>query len=426
MKNRIFHNWVLKVSSVVCAIALWIIVYTIEDPADYRRMYNVPVTFINTEMITENGQVYEVLDGTDVVRSITIRSTSSVINDLKDNDINVEADFSKMKLDGTIELNLYSDRHNDSITFSSSASEVKVLVEDKVDRSISLELALEGEPADSYIVGNTKLAQNRISVTGAESIANSVEKAVAVVDITDASEDIFAYADIVLYDAQGQEVPKDRLDVSMKTVSTTVEILGTKTVPIRYVAEGTTGEGYVATGEIFGDYSQITIAGDTSVLAGVSEILVQGEKLAYEDATADVVTIVDLDDYLPEGVTRADRTHNGRISVTVQIAPIEEKTLIYRMGQVEIINVPEGYEVEHQTRSAEINIVVRGSKYLLEDLTVANIHGTLDVTAWMEANNISRLGRDAVYKMDASFDAGEGLEVISAAPIEVIATIKEE
>ena len=57
MKNRFFDNWILKLTSVVIAVVLWIVGYTINDPADSKRMTNVPVTFINTEAVTDKGQV---------------------------------------------------------------------------------------------------------------------------------------------------------------------------------------------------------------------------------------------------------------------------------------------------------------------------------------------------------------------------------
>ena len=191
MKNRIFHNWALKVSSVVIAVVLWFVIYTIDDQPSTKYLYNVPVTFLNTEAITDDDKVYQVLDGTDVVRRITIKTTTSVSADLRDSDIKVEADFSKMKLDGTVELNIYSERHNDDITFKATSEELKLKVEDKVQKYLSLDSEMKGELAEGYIIGSDKLSPNRISVSGAESVMNTISKAVAVVDISGVSEDMF-------------------------------------------------------------------------------------------------------------------------------------------------------------------------------------------------------------------------------------------
>lgn len=426
MKNRILDNWILKLASVVIAVALWIIALVINDPADSRRMTNVPVTFINTEVITENGKVFEVLDGTDTIRSITINATRSVIDDLEDKDIRVEADFSKMKLDNTVEIKFYSDRHNDSITFRPSSSELKLSVENKIERYYSLEVELIGEPKDGYIIGSSKLDKNRISVSGAASRVKNVDRAIAVVDITDTSGDIFTYADIVLLDDNGDEISRDHLDVNMKTVGTTVEILKTKTVPVIYESEGLAAEGFVTTGEVTGGVSELTIAGKESLISVITEIKVAGEELYFEDAEEDVVVEVDLDDYLPDGIIRADKQGNGRTNVTVQIAPVIDKEYTIETGRIRIENIPEGYSVKPVLASAEVVVTVRGSKHLIDGLTADDLTGTFDVAAWMQERGMSRLGREEVYKVDPAYELGEGLEVTATTPIEIISNVLED
>lgn len=426
MKNRILDNWILKLASVVIAVALWIVALVINDPADSRRMTNVPVTFINTEVITENGKVFEVLDGTDTIRSITINATRSVIDDLEDKDIRVEADFSKMKLDNTVEIKFYSDRHNDSITFRPSSSELKLSVENKIERYYSLEVELIGEPKDGYIIGNSKLDKNRISVSGAASRVKNVDRAIAVVDITDTSGDIFTYADIVLLDDNGDEISREHLDVNMKTVGTTVEILKTKTVPVIYESEGLAAEGYVTTGEVTGEVSELMIAGKENLVSAITEIKVAGEELYFEDAEEDVVVEVDLDDYLPDGIIRADKQGNGRTNVTVQIAPIIDKEYTIETGRIRIENIPEGYSVKPVLASAEVVVTVRGSKHLIDGLSAADLTGTFDVAAWMQERGMSRLGREEVYKVDPAYELGEGLEVTATTPIEIISNVLED
>lgn len=427
MKNRIFHNWALKVSSVVIAVVLWFVIYTIDDQPSTKYLYNVPVTFLNTEAITDDNKVYQVLDGTDVVRRITMKTTTSVSADLRDSDIKVEADFSKMKLDGTVELNIYSERHNDDITFKSTSDELKLLVEDKVQKYLSLDTEWKGELAKGFMIGSNKLSPNRISVSGAESIMNTISKAVAVVDVSGISEDIFSYADIVLYDAEGKEVSKEQLEMDMTQVSATVEVLATKTVPVTYVAGGTPAEGFAPKGEFTSEVTEVLIAGKKSVLNSVTEIVVQDEDITIEGASENVVLRVDLDNYLPTGIIRANRqSHNGQVEVTFHIAPIVEREITLRAGQVEITNVPEGYAVEYVSRSAEFVVVVKGADYLLDELSSSDIRASVDVTAWMVEAGEDPLVNDGAYAITPVFEVGEAFEVVSSAPIEVIAKILEE
>jgi len=426
MKNRIFQNWILKLASVVCAVVLWVIIYSVNDPAESTTMYNVPVTLLNTEVVTNENQVYEVLDGSDVVRRISLQSTRSVIDNLNDGDIHVEADFSKMKLDGTIELKIYSDRHNDAITFNSSSRELKVAVEDRKERYLSLEASLTGTPENGYIVGATKLDQNRITVSGAESVVNTIDKAVAVVNIGDTSENILVYADIVLLDKNGKEIAKDKLDMSMKAVSTTVEILATKTVPVIYEQSGNAAEGYFATGEVVGAVNELLIAGQESILSKVKEIKVSGEEMSVDGAKESVVRNIDLDEYLPNNVIRASREDNGLSEVTITIVPILNRAFTIAMGQVQTVNIPEGYEIAHIFESAEMTAVVRGPEHMLNALDPSEIKGSIDITAWMEANDKQKFKNEEVLSIAGVFELGENLSVTESTPIELIVRIVEQ
>ncbi len=426
MKNKIFHNWILKLTSVAIAIVLWVIIYNINDPEETKRLYNVPVTLVNTEVITDNNQVYTVLNGSGVVRSITIQSTRSVIDDLKDSDINVEADFTKMKMDGTVELKIYSDRHNDSLTFRPSSEEIQVFVEDKINRYLSLELRMIGEPADGFIVGSYNLGQNQIKVSGAESVVNSIKDAVAVVDMTGTSESIVTYAAIALYDTEGNEITMDQVEVSVQNVITTVDVLATKKIPVTYVATGAAAEGYVATGETVSSVTEVVIAGKSNNIYPITEIVVADESISIEGAQEDVTLTVDIDDYLPAGVIRANKQDSGLIEVTFPIAPVVNKEIELRAGQVNITNIPEGYLVDYVLRSAPIVVTVRGADYMLADLDAADIQAEFDVTAWMEANEIAALEHEATYSVTPVYTVGEGITVTSSAQMEIISRILEE
>lgn len=420
MKKRLFHNWILKLSSVVCAMSLWVIVYTITDPIETKRLTNVPVTFINTEIIEDNEQVYQILEDSDVVKLLTLQASRSTINDLRDSDINVVADFSKLKMDGTIDLRIYSDRHNDAITFKASSTEVKLLVEDKIRRDIVLTAEASGELAEGYIVNSIKAQQNRVRITGAESIVSSVEKAVAVTDVTGSVENISSYVDIMLYDAEGNEVSKENLTMSTKSVSVTVEILQTKTVPIRYLSSGRPAAGFVLAGEGVSDAEKLIIAGKSDDLARVTEIVVLGEELSVQDARQDVVCVIDLDDYLPSGIVRADKTGNGKVEVSFHIAPIIDEEITLKAGDVEIQNIPEGYQADFIDPEQEFSVVVSGADYLLEGFGSSDIQAYIDVMECTQNTEKPLSNNETGYTVMPEFEVGEGIEVISSGSLEMI------
>ena len=83
MKNRLTRNIGLKLASVFLAVVLWLVVNAINNPTVPQGYYNIPVKLLNTDLITKSGQVYEVMDGTDVISRVTVRAPRSVINQLR-------------------------------------------------------------------------------------------------------------------------------------------------------------------------------------------------------------------------------------------------------------------------------------------------------------------------------------------------------
>ena len=82
MKNKLTRNWGLKIASFLSAAVLWLVVTNINDPIVPYRVTDVPVTIKNTNLITDRGQVYEVLDGTDVIDVVTVSAPRSIIDAL--------------------------------------------------------------------------------------------------------------------------------------------------------------------------------------------------------------------------------------------------------------------------------------------------------------------------------------------------------
>ena len=98
------RNWGLKLVSFIIAVALWLIVVNVNDPTIRYSWSNIPVTIENGDMITSQGMIYEVLDGTDVVPKVTIQAPKSVIQNIDKSDIVATADMSKLNSVNTFSL----------------------------------------------------------------------------------------------------------------------------------------------------------------------------------------------------------------------------------------------------------------------------------------------------------------------------------
>ena len=429
MKKQIFNNWILKLVSVVCAMMLWIIVYNSEDPVEFVRFYNVPVVFENTDVLEKDGKVYEVLGNTDVISSIRVRAQRSVANDLSKEDIRVVADFKNMKMDGTIELEVYCDRYSKGeLEFELSAKELKLFAEAKVEVSPFIYVETVGTPAEGYVVYDAKTTHNRMTVSGGKSIVERIDKAVALVDVSGATGDIITYVDIALYDINGAVISTEKLNMNIEYEQATVNIFPTKTVPLKYEISGVPAEDYVTTGNVSYEKEEITVMGRAATLASVSEIVVKGEEVSVEGAEGNVTLNLDLDKYLPSGIFRVDKdTHNGRFTVDVEVVPIIEQEFEIKASQVDIINIPDKHFADRTLDTAQFTVTVRGAQHLIAQLDKSQIKGKINITEWLNENSITSIEDSKVCKIIPEFNLGEELEVVTSETIDVVVgVIKEE
>ena len=100
MKQKIMHNFTLKMLSLLAALVAWLIIINIEDPTISRTISGIPVEVINENAISEAGKCY-VLDDTDSVK-IRVRGPKSVIDKVKESDFKAIADLSKYSITNSV------------------------------------------------------------------------------------------------------------------------------------------------------------------------------------------------------------------------------------------------------------------------------------------------------------------------------------
>lgn len=403
IKQIFLNNWALKLFSLVAAFLLWLLVIVVEDPEAQKSFYDIPVRLINTDVLEENGMVYEVLDRTDSVRSVTVTAPKTVRDELISGDIVAEADFSKLTAANTVEIRFYSMRYNERISNITGSNEIlKLNIEEKRSKRLTLELSTTGAVEDGYIISNRSADQNRIEVSGPASVISRIASAGAVVDVTDSNSSISTYADVVLYDAAGEVIEADNLTVSVKSVLVHVDILASKTVPVRYSTTGAPAAGYLYTGEILAEPERVLIAGDSTVLAGIQAITVPAEELDISGYSEDLIKTVDLKEYLPEGVQLADEGFNGKVTVTVAIKSEFTRELRIAASHIRIMDVPVGYTVELDNESTSYLLAVKGLEESVNSLDINSLYGNISMNTFMEDRNIEELVA-GTYTVEVAF-----------------------
>lgn len=411
MKKALTRNLGLKLASLVLAFVLWFLVAQIYDPKDTVTFNNIQVRLINTELLEEEGKVYEVLDNSNLVR-VTVTGPQSIVkSELRRSDIVAEADMSKLTDINTIAITYYCENvSNDSVEIKGNHDSVRLNVEDKTSKWIKLESNTIGEVASGYMIGNVTLDQTNIEVTGPKSAISQVDHAGVDINVTDSTSSLSANVDIKLYDADDNELTLESVKKNVNSAHMTVEVLATKEVPVEIEYMGVPEDGYMATGEVESSVPTVRIAGTASALVGISAITVPEERMNITGQSGDLVDIINLKEYLPSNVRLANKSFDGKITATVYIEPIDTKDLTIPADNISITGVPDGMEAEVTSTAEEYNITVSGLTRDVSILRDSSVTGVLDLNRWMEDNGLEEL-TPGNYTIPVTFNLSEDITV---------------
>lgn len=411
MKKALTRNLGLKLASLVLAFVLWFLVAQIYDPKDTVTFNNIQVRLINTELLDEEGKVYEVLDNSNLVR-VTVTGPQSIVkSELRRSDIVAEADMSKLTDINTIAITYYCENvSNDSVEIKGNHDSVRLNVEDKTSKWIKLESNTIGEVASGYLIGNVTLDQTNIEVTGPKSAISQVDHAGVDINVTDSTSSLSANVDIKLYDADDNELTLESVKKNVNSAHMTVEVLATKEVPVEIEYMGVPEDGYMATGEVESSVPTVRIAGTASALVGISAITVPEERMNITGQSSDLVDIINLKEYLPSNVRLANKSFDGKITATVYIEPIDTKDLTIPADNISITGVPDGMEAEVTSTAEEYNITVSGLTRDVSILRDSSVTGVLDLNRWMEDNGLEEL-TPGNYTIPVTFNLSEDITV---------------
>ena len=215
---------------------------------------------------------------------------------------------------------------------------------------------------------NAQLDHNVILISGPGSVADQISQAIIEVDLTEQRESISQSYRYTLCDGEGNPVDAENITVNTEEVHLDLKIRRVKEVALKVnvVYGGGVAENNVA---VTLDNDTIRLSGGEAVLDALGdEILLGSINLADLDKSQEVPMPINL----PEGVTN----ETGITEVTVTVRFIGVNTREMSVANIEILNVPEGMEVDLITK--KLTVIVRGPTGMLSNLTEEDIFATVD------------------------------------------------
>lgn len=412
MGKKLTNNWGLKLIAILFALILWFAVINIDDPVVSETFKNVPVQLLNTEVLTEAGLTYEVLDNTTVVESITIYGPRTLVESLKESDIVAKADLNDITVANTVAISVSVDARNSSkiTNIRSSLDCVKLNIEESKSKQLVINAQTNGKLASGYIVGGIELDQNRIRISGPESVVSKIYTAKVNADVTEANSDVATYGTVRLYDKDGVEIESDLLVKSTDKVHINVNVVPTKYVPIRYQITGKTANGYdVINEDISCSIMTVLIAGETEDLRNIDEVLIAGEELDISGATETKEVTIALKNYLSDNIILGDKEYDGKVTIKIPIEEVVTEVVELLRENITIENVPEGYTVNLVDVPDYTELEVTGPVSVVRDIMTNDLKGTIDMDESLGSTGLSKW-LEGTYTVDTMLNVSEDAE----------------
>lgn len=377
--NHLTNNIGLKILSIVFALVLWLIVVNYDDP-EISATFIVPVEVTGEELLEDMGKVYEV-DEDSRFATFYVRGKRSIVENLSSSDFTATADLNQIidlqeeADEKRVPITITAKKYKDKITINQRSVNLKIYIENLSTSKTYVSVSLQGDPAESYAIGEVSVSPNLINISGPQSVVSRIKKAVATVDVDEMMEDSTTNVPLVLYDDNNEIIESTQLKMSQNVVTVSVQILGTKSVPVRCETTGTPADGYYFSSLEYAP-NNVIIKGEPHILNYIKEIVIPGDAISLEGVTADVENNVDINPYLPEGVSLVNADEN-KIAVKAVIEALETKNLELPVSSLEVLNLPEDYEVTYN--DVKVIIPVRGKSEDIEGLTEEQITASINL-----------------------------------------------
>ena len=197
---------------------------------------------------------------------------------------------------------------------------ITITLEPLVTRTMSVNLAVNGEPAIGYEKGMPGRNPATVTVSGRASLVSEVKSVQATLNIADATQSIKTDVPVIALDENGKPVEGVNITPDKITVTQPISLQGGfRNVVVRPVITGQPANGYRYTNISVTPFNVLVFSANPQVLNELPGY-VETQPVDLTGAEDDVETFVPLN--LPKGVSVA-KTEDQRVLVQVSIAAIE-------------------------------------------------------------------------------------------------------
>lgn len=359
--------------ALLIAFCLWAYVVGDKDPVSNDVVRNVPIHYINEDMLENDGLV--VISTELETVNITYSGKRSEKKDIKADDFRVTADLGNL-VEGENRVKLVV-TVPEGIEFESlNVSKVKVVADRLVEEEKKVSIVLANQNSDEsepYIV---QVSDETIKVKGARSL---IDKIVSVNAVVDASKVTTTMKSLNIklrpVDSAGRLV--ENVTLEKTSIAVVTELHKKKTIPLKVNVIGL--EHPYITREISLPKT-ITVKGNEDILSQINYVTCESLDVSdiYESET------IELKPVLPEGIKIA--TNSEKMYAKITVTGADTREFEFNESDIEI----EGFEEDMMPYAESISVTVKisGNASAVEAISKKDITLSVDVSGLNEGKHI--------------------------------------
>lgn len=389
IKDKLCNNVILKVASIIFAVAMWLLVINIDDPQVTTTIKNIPVHILNESAITGNDEAYDILSGDTV--DIKVTGPRTIVDSLTKDDFTATADFKDLSKTSAVPINvsINNTRYESKVTISEkSQNAMRLSVMALVEREYELGVEVNGTVQQEYVLYETVPRENTVVIKAPESVHKRIGKVALRLNLLGSETESFSYlCGAVAYDYGNTmlDTKANHMTISNANIAVDGVVYYRKSVEINYDIVNNMGTEIIMTEyEVSAD--RVDIVGAKELLDGIHSIDIPKELTVLTNAHREIR--IDLNNYLPEGVVVYNE--NSMFTVTTKTEDRATKAITVRTGDIGIRNIPDGYEASISS-TGNISVVLSGRQADINAIDAEKLAPYVDLSTSVLGENSMRV-----------------------------------
>ena len=374
LRKILDNRLVIFLLSLLLSFVAWVYVTSVEVVESTKTFRNIPVEFVGEETL-ENVHDLVVTDVDTNSVTVEIRGPRRIVNTLEAADLVAQVDVSKLSQAAYTSLNyqiIYPSgtERRDLTIVSRSQETINFMVTKLTSQTFTVFGGFEGSVAEGFTAETPIFEPSTVTVEGPEIYLKNVDHVYVTFGKDQVVQSTYSVdTGFLLVDANNEPVSTVDLKVSPDTIRATLPILAIREIPLNVgIFEGA---GATATNtKITIEPKTITLAGDSSVLAGLNQIVLDTVDLSAFSTVYTATYPIQI----PNGLIRI--TGATEAKVTIEVIGVETRS--FEVTNFTWTSAPDDMEVEVLSESLEVRL--RGPAELLDLLEPEDVIAEIDLS----------------------------------------------